>query len=191
MEDGNSQSAAAPHLDDRVKLNVGGKLFETTLSTVRSGGPDSLLAVLADRPTYDLNPVFIDRDPEIFSVLLSLLRSNRLPSTACRFSKQELADEALYYGIESRLVTGGFLQDKWAISYTRGSTISFIRGSYWWYREVLLRSWAVLGDFKRFLDNVVLVASLSFAFYACFMRFSISRCRPLYKASLENVEVAC
>jgi hypothetical protein len=90
-----------------------------------------------------------------------------------------------------RGVTGGFLQDKWAISYTRGSTISFIRGSYWWYREVLLRSWAVLGDFKRFLDNVVLVASLSFAFYACFMRFSISRCRPLYKASLENVEVAC
>jgi hypothetical protein len=105
MEDGNSQSAAAPHLEDRVKLNVGGKLFETTLSTVRSGGPDSLLAVLADRPTYDLNPVFIDRDPEIFSVLLSLLRSNRLPSTACRFSKQELADEALYYGIESRLKT--------------------------------------------------------------------------------------
>jgi hypothetical protein len=92
---------------------------------------------------------------------------------------------------EGGIVTGGFLQDKWAISYTRGSTISFIRGSYWWYREVLLRSWAVLGDFKRCLDNVVLVASLSFAFYACFMRFSISRCRPLYKASLENVEVAC
>jgi hypothetical protein len=30
--------------------------------------------------------------------------------------------------------------------------------------------------------------SLSFAFYACFMRFSASPCRPLYKASLENVE---
>lgn len=103
MEDANSQSAPVPHPDDRVKLNVGGKLFETTLSTVRSGGPDSLLAVLADRPTHDPNPVFIDRDPEIFSVLLSLLRSNRLPSTARRFSKQELADEALYYGIESRL----------------------------------------------------------------------------------------
>jgi hypothetical protein len=103
MEDGNSQSAPGLHLDDRVKLNVGGKLFETTLSTVRSGGPDSLLAVLSDRPTHDPNPVFIDRDPEIFSVLLSLLRSNRLPSTARRFSKQELADEALYYGIESRL----------------------------------------------------------------------------------------
>ncbi|POO00957.1 Voltage dependent potassium channel [Trema orientale] len=88
---------------DRIKLNVGGKLFETTLSTLRSGGPDSLLFALSNRPNSDPNPVFIDRDPEIFSVLLSLLRSNRLPSTARRFSNHELADEALYYGVESHL----------------------------------------------------------------------------------------
>ncbi|GER55816.1 major facilitator superfamily protein [Striga asiatica] len=86
---------------ERTKLNVGGKLFETTVSTLRSGGPDSLLSVLSNRPGHD--PVFIDRDPEIFSVLLSLLRSNRLPSTAKRFSNQELIDEALYFGIESQL----------------------------------------------------------------------------------------
>lgn len=105
MEDRNSESAPGPHHNDRVKLNVGGKLFETTLSTIRSGDSDSLLAVLSNRPTNepDADPVFIDRDPEIFSVLLSLLRSNSLPSTARRFSKQELADEALYYGIESHL----------------------------------------------------------------------------------------
>ncbi|PON54756.1 WD repeat containing protein [Parasponia andersonii] len=88
---------------DRIKLNVGGKLFETTISTLRSGGPDSLLFALSNRPNPDPNPVFIDRDPEIFSVLLSLLRSNRLPSTARRFSNHELADEALYYGVESDL----------------------------------------------------------------------------------------
>ncbi|GMY25465.1 BTB/POZ domain-containing protein At3g09030 [Fagus crenata] len=103
MDDGNSQSAPGPHPNDRIKLNVGGKLFETTLSTIRSGGADSLLAALSNRTTNDPNPVFIDRDPEIFSVLLSLLRSNRLPSTSRRFSKQELADEAVYYGIESHL----------------------------------------------------------------------------------------
>ncbi|XP_065852940.1 protein ENDOPLASMIC RETICULUM-ARRESTED PEN3 [Euphorbia lathyris] len=85
----------------RIKLNVGGKLFETTISTLQSGGPDSLLAALSIHPSPD--PIFIDRDPEIFSVLLSLLRSDRIPSTAHRFSKQELADEALYYGIESQL----------------------------------------------------------------------------------------
>ncbi|KDP24478.1 hypothetical protein JCGZ_25042 [Jatropha curcas] len=90
-----------PNPTDRIKLNVGGKLFETTISTLQSGGPDSLLAALSTRPSPD--PVFIDRDPEIFSVLLSLLRSDRLPSSAQRFSKQELADEATYYGIESQL----------------------------------------------------------------------------------------
>ncbi|WRX12761.1 Potassium channel tetramerization-type BTB domain - like 1, partial [Theobroma cacao] len=90
---------------DRIKLNVGGKLLETTVSTLQSGGPDSLLAALSNRPLHhDSNPIFIDRDPEIFSVLLSLLRSNCLPSAALRrFSLQELTDEALYYGVESRL----------------------------------------------------------------------------------------
>ncbi|XP_042481481.1 protein ENDOPLASMIC RETICULUM-ARRESTED PEN3 [Macadamia integrifolia] len=92
--------------DDRIKLNVGGKLFETTLSTIRAGGPDSLLSALSarDNDGGDEDPIFIDRDPEIFSVLLSLLRSSRLPASAARsFSKQELVDEALYYGIESHL----------------------------------------------------------------------------------------
>ncbi|XVF00150.1 hypothetical protein REPUB_Repub03eG0260400 [Reevesia pubescens] len=90
---------------NRIKLNVGGKLFETTVSTLQSAGPDSLLAALSNRPFHhDSNPIFIDRDPEIFSVFLSLLRSNRLPSAALRrFSIQELADEALYYGVEFRL----------------------------------------------------------------------------------------
>ncbi|KAK1412419.1 hypothetical protein QVD17_33658 [Tagetes erecta] len=89
---------------DRIKLNVGGKLFETTVSTLQSGGPDSLLAALSNRHIQSSsNPTFIDRDPEIFSVLLSLLRTNRLPSTSRRFTDQELSDEASYYGIESHL----------------------------------------------------------------------------------------
>ncbi|KAM2983867.1 hypothetical protein FF2_009737 [Malus domestica] len=103
MEKGNSHTAPRPHPDDRIKLNVGGKYFETTLETIQAGGPDSLLAALSNRSTDDPNPVFIDRDPEIFSVILSLLRSKGLPSAARLFSKQELADEALYYGIESQL----------------------------------------------------------------------------------------
>ncbi|KAL8196446.1 hypothetical protein R6Q57_024741 [Mikania cordata] len=89
---------------DRIKLNVGGKVFETTVSTLRSGGSESLLAALSSRQLQSSsNPVFIDRDPEIFSVLLSLLRTNRLPSTSRRFTDQELSDEASYYGIESQL----------------------------------------------------------------------------------------
>ncbi|KAK4359320.1 hypothetical protein RND71_021549 [Anisodus tanguticus] len=109
MEDGTPNAAQRTIIqaqsNDRVKLNVGGKLFETTVSTLRSGGPDSLLSVLSNRTnTSSSDPVFIDRDPEIFSSLLSLLRSNRLPSTTNpRFSNPELIDEAIYYGIESQL----------------------------------------------------------------------------------------
>lgn len=103
MEDENIQLANRTLNQERIKLNVGGKLFETTVSTIRSGGPESLLYALSNRPRDDRNPIFIDRDPEIFSVLLSLLRTNRLPSSARRFSKQELFDEAIFYGIEANL----------------------------------------------------------------------------------------
>ncbi|KAK9124448.1 hypothetical protein Sjap_014050 [Stephania japonica] len=98
----NSRSALQPQQTRRIKLNVGGELFETTAATLLSAGPDSLLAALASGGDLDC-PIFIDRDPEIFSVLLSLLRTNRLPSSALRFSKQDLAEESLYYGLESRL----------------------------------------------------------------------------------------
>ncbi|KAI6699405.1 hypothetical protein NL676_013729 [Syzygium grande] len=45
--------------------------------------------------------VFVRRDTP-FSCLKGLW-TGRLPSTALRFSKQDLADEALYYGVDSRL----------------------------------------------------------------------------------------
>lgn len=93
-----------------VKFNVGGQLFETTVSTIQAGGTDSLLAALSTNGSHHLQDdadedysIFIDRDPEIFSVLLYLLRTNRLSSTARYFSKQELLDEAIYYGVESVL----------------------------------------------------------------------------------------
>ncbi|GAA0154804.1 scaffold/adaptor protein [Lithospermum erythrorhizon] len=92
-----------PNPNQRIKLNVGGKLFETTLSTLQSGGPDSLLSLLSNRPVQP-DPIFIDRDPDIFSSLLSLLRSNRLPNSGPpKFTKQELIEEATYYGIETRV----------------------------------------------------------------------------------------
>lgn len=101
----NSSPVWAAQADDdrRIKLNVGGRFFETTISTIRSGGPDSVLAAISSSSASTSSPIFIDRDPEIFSVLLSLLRTNHLPSAARRFSTRELADESLYYGIESRL----------------------------------------------------------------------------------------
>ncbi|KAJ4827379.1 hypothetical protein Tsubulata_007367 [Turnera subulata] len=96
---------AISHSSEHIKLNVGGKLFQTTVSTLQSGGPDSLLSALSSRASHHY-PIFIDRDPKIFSFLLSILRTKRLPSTATHFSKQELADEGLCYGIESQLLSG-------------------------------------------------------------------------------------
>ncbi|KAJ4829479.1 hypothetical protein Tsubulata_001423 [Turnera subulata] len=96
---------AVSHSSERIKLNVEGKLFQTTVSTLQSGGPDFLLSTLSSRASHH-DPIFIDRDPKIFSFLLSILHIKRLPSIATHFSKQELADEGLYYGIESQLLSG-------------------------------------------------------------------------------------
>lgn len=87
---------------ERVKLNVGGEIFETNASTILSTCPDSLLAALSTPTSHGSYPVFIDRDPEIFAVILNLLRTGRLTANSSGvFSKQELLDEALYYGVES------------------------------------------------------------------------------------------
>lgn len=78
-----------------VTLNVGGQIFQTTRQTLTLAGPTS---ILADPPS------FIDRDPSLFSLLLSLLRSNRLPSSAA-YSIADLIAEAKFYGIDPSLLS--------------------------------------------------------------------------------------
>ncbi|KAK1270201.1 BTB/POZ domain-containing protein [Acorus gramineus] len=103
MDDSNSEDAPdlRPSDGDRIRLNVGGRLFETTVSTLRSGGPDSLLWALSNRPISS-DPIFIDRDPDAFSALLSLLRSGRLPSSST-LHRHYLSDEASFYGLDHLL----------------------------------------------------------------------------------------
>lgn len=64
---------------DRVRLNVGGKIFETTATTLARAGRDSFFGVMIDK-NWTINPgeYFIDRDPTCFSVLLNLLRTGKL-----------------------------------------------------------------------------------------------------------------
>ncbi|KAM1184861.1 hypothetical protein ACFX1X_014474 [Malus domestica] len=69
-----------------------GKYFEMTLETIQADRPNSLLAALSNSSTDDLNLIFINRDPEIFSVILSSFGSKGLSSAARLFSKQELAN---------------------------------------------------------------------------------------------------
>lgn len=84
-----------------VTIDVGGQLFQTTKSTLSQAGSESLFSKLA---TSDDSIPFIDRDPELFSILLSLLRTGNLPSKAKAFDIQDLVFESQFYGIEQLLI---------------------------------------------------------------------------------------
>lgn len=68
---------------DRVTLNVGGKYFVTSRTTLANAGRGSMLAAVIDEnwnlvPEVASNELFIDRNPAYFSVLLDLLRTGEL-----------------------------------------------------------------------------------------------------------------
>ncbi|EPS66205.1 hypothetical protein M569_08570, partial [Genlisea aurea] len=86
---------------DIVTVNVGGKLFQTTVQTLSLAGSHSILSTISGSN----DPFFIDRDPEIFSILLSLLRTGNLASRAKQlFDVQDLIFESRFYGIENLLI---------------------------------------------------------------------------------------
>ncbi|KAL6547898.1 hypothetical protein OROHE_009603 [Orobanche hederae] len=84
-----------------VTVDVGGHLFQTTKQTLSLAGSKSLFSKISN--SVDAIP-FIDRDPELFSILLSLLRTGNLPSKAKAFDMQDLISESQFYGIENLLV---------------------------------------------------------------------------------------
>ncbi|CAK9162346.1 unnamed protein product [Ilex paraguariensis] len=91
-----------PHPNsDIITIDVGGQLFQTTKQTLTLAGPKSLLSGVS---SYDQTVPFIDKDPELFSILLSLLRTGHLPSKAKAFDLQDIIFEAQLYGIENLLI---------------------------------------------------------------------------------------
>ncbi|XP_022845494.1 BTB/POZ domain-containing protein At5g41330 [Olea europaea var. sylvestris] len=84
-----------------VTIDVDGQLFQTTKQTLSLAGSKSLFSKISNS---NQTIPFIDRDPEIFSVLLSLLRTGNLPSKAKAFDIQDLIFESQFYGIENLLV---------------------------------------------------------------------------------------
>ncbi|KAF3448583.1 hypothetical protein FNV43_RR09296 [Rhamnella rubrinervis] len=88
-----------------VTIDVGGQLFQTTKQTLSLGGPDSLFARVSEVPSSaQLSAPFIDRDPDLFSIFLSLLRTGNLPSKAKDLDLQDLIFESQFYGVEPLLV---------------------------------------------------------------------------------------
>ena len=86
-----------------VTIDVGGQLFQTTKQTLTLAGPNSLFSRFADSASQASVP-FVDGDPDLFSVLLSLLRTGNLPSKARAFDVQDLIFESQFYGVETLLV---------------------------------------------------------------------------------------
>ena len=85
---------------DRVRFNVGGKIFETTATTLVGAGRDSMLGATLDE-NWNVNArgeYFIDRNPACFSVLLDLLRTGEL-HVPFNVPEKLLFREALFYGL--------------------------------------------------------------------------------------------
>jgi hypothetical protein len=97
---------------DRIRLNVGGKIFETkldTLENVRFG----LLFDVAQMNWTQRGDIFIDRDPTYFRYILNFLREKKirrkedlhhsislfLDETIAQESRSALIKEFEYFGL--------------------------------------------------------------------------------------------
>jgi hypothetical protein len=110
----------------KVKLDVGGHHFTTSVTTLTSETDSMLAAMFSGRHEHELDNdgrVFIDRDPKAFALILDWLRNGHLPAHmtserrrfnseshqhhhhhhALEVDKQALVLEATYYGL-TRLV---------------------------------------------------------------------------------------
>jgi len=87
---------------DRIRLNVGGEIFETTVSTLCANG--SFFARMwasGWRESSEPEEIFLDRDPDSFRLLLSCMRARKavLPSSDRELCCRMLRD-AEYFGVD-------------------------------------------------------------------------------------------
>ncbi|KAJ3030689.1 hypothetical protein HDV00_008747 [Rhizophlyctis rosea] len=101
---------------NRVRLNVGGRIFETTQDTLNAH-PDALLARMFDpsnaallQPDPSDHSVFIDRSSDLFAPILQFYRTGELdapPGTRIETLKRELD----FYGLLEAVEAAGGIQD--------------------------------------------------------------------------------
>ncbi|RUS21645.1 hypothetical protein BC937DRAFT_91991 [Endogone sp. FLAS-F59071] len=97
---------------EKVKLNVGGYLFETSITTLTRDRQSMLAAMFSGRHALIAEAdgsYFIDRDGTHFRLILNYLRDLRIPSSVTDDQKicDELIQEARFYQID------GLLKLKW------------------------------------------------------------------------------
>ena len=88
--------------DEKVSLNIGGKIFDTRLSTLLSF-KDSLFSQLVASNKLDFSKeIFIDRSFTYFSYIMSFLRNKKLVNSNKLASRDyvKLLEEAQFYEIQ-------------------------------------------------------------------------------------------
>lgn len=99
---------AEHHFGRSVKLNVGGKIYKTTLSTLLKDPNSMLSAMFSGR--HELNQdeedgaYFIDRDGELFRYVLNYLRNDELFCPDDKLFRKELLAEARFYQLQGMIV---------------------------------------------------------------------------------------
>lgn len=85
-----------------VKLNVGGKIFCTTETTLTSRGPNMLSAMIQHANPAKMvdGALFIDRDPRAFRWILNYLRGSRVFPPKDSTDLKLMREEAEYYAMD-------------------------------------------------------------------------------------------
>ena len=72
-------NAPAPE-SRRINLNIGGRHFETTVSTLIGRGNNFFTSIIQHEPPSAGDEIFIDRDGDAFGPLLNYLRAKAIES---------------------------------------------------------------------------------------------------------------
>jgi hypothetical protein len=106
--------AAAKSIGPQVILNVGGQKFHTTTATLCNVPGSMLEAMFSGRHAMQASEdgsYFIDRDGTYFRHILNYLRDSSIPTQLSAHDMEEIAREAVFYGLEAlhKLVVGGLI----------------------------------------------------------------------------------
>ena len=87
-------------MQGRARIEVGGRVFVTTMETVEKAGKESSLY----QAVSQTGQAWFDRDPDVFHVLLNMLRTGVVyPKPEGLAALDRLIDEAQFYGVEAFL----------------------------------------------------------------------------------------
>jgi BTB/POZ domain len=82
-----------------IKFNVGGKMFEVNRSLLTKCDDKMMLRVAAEMSDPPNEPIFIDRDSELFVYVLDYIRDGKV-SVPISISKESFISDLVFYGID-------------------------------------------------------------------------------------------